>query len=188
MSFSKDEHAVGNLAAGGEDEPFGVGVRSRASWWDLADGDAGIGQHGVEGGGELPGPVTDEDLELVGAVAQGHEQIPGLLDGPRPVRVGGYAEDVHVAAADLEHEEHVQALQGERTVDMEKVAGEHGGCLGGKESSPRGVVAADGRRWNTELAGSWRRRSGDRGRVVRLGFSGSPSRDCPGPSARPGPR
>src|SRR5258706_9280364 len=39
-------------------------------------------------------------------------KIPGLLDGPGPIRVGGDAEVVHVAAADLEHEGHVQALQG----------------------------------------------------------------------------
>jgi hypothetical protein len=33
-----------------------------------------VGQHGVEGGGELPGPVPDEDGELVGPSAQVHEQ------------------------------------------------------------------------------------------------------------------
>ena len=65
--FAEDEHAVGDLGAGGEDEPFGEGVRSRASGWDLADGDAGVGQDGVEGVGELAGPVADQDLELVAA-------------------------------------------------------------------------------------------------------------------------
>ncbi len=79
MPFAEDEHAVGDLAADGEDEPFRVGVRSRASRWDLAHGDAGVGQHGVEGGGELPGPVADQEPELVGALAEVHEQIAGLL-------------------------------------------------------------------------------------------------------------
>src|SRR5258705_7376136 len=111
MSFVEDEHAVGELAAGGEDEPFRVGVGSWAAWWDLADGDSGVGQHGVEGGGELPGPVPDEDLELVGAVAQIHEQVTGGLGGPGSVGVGGDAEDMDVAAADLDDEEHIQALQ-----------------------------------------------------------------------------
>ena len=115
MSFAKDEHAVGNLAAGGDDEPSASAsasaFRSRASWPALADGDAGIGQHSAEGGGELPGPITDEDLERVGALAQGHEQTRGLLDGPRPVRVGGHAEDVHVAAADLKHEERALGIR-----------------------------------------------------------------------------
>lgn len=65
MSFAEDEHAVGHLAAGGRDEPFRRRVRPRALRGDLAHGHAGIGQYGVEGGGELAGSVTDEDLELV---------------------------------------------------------------------------------------------------------------------------
>jgi hypothetical protein len=56
MSLAEDEQVVGDLGAGGEDEPFRVGVRPRASWLDLADGDAGIGQYGVEGDGELSIP------------------------------------------------------------------------------------------------------------------------------------
>jgi hypothetical protein len=80
MSFAWDEHAVGDLAAAGEDESLGVGVGvgPRAAGWDLADGDASIGQHGVERASELSGPVTDQDLELVGPVTKVHEQIAGL--------------------------------------------------------------------------------------------------------------
>jgi hypothetical protein len=148
--FAEDEHAVGDFGAGGENESFGVGVRPWAAGWDLADGDTGVGEDGVEGVGELPGPVTDEDLELLGPVAKIHEQVAGLLGGPRPVRVGGDAEDVHVAAADLEHEEHVQALQRQRAVHVEEVAGEHGGRLGGQEPSPGGVVTPHRCRWNAE--------------------------------------
>ena len=54
--------------------------------------------------------------------------LPGW---PRPVSVGGDAEDVHAAADDLQDEEDVQALEGERAVDVEEIAGEHGGCPGG---------------------------------------------------------
>jgi hypothetical protein len=43
---------------------FRVCVGSRASRRDLVHGDAGVGQHGVEGGGELAGPITDEEVEL----------------------------------------------------------------------------------------------------------------------------
>jgi hypothetical protein len=57
-------------------------------------------------------------------------------------------EDVHVAAADFDDEEHVQALQGERAVDMEEVAGQHGRRLGAEEPSPGGVVVADRRWWD----------------------------------------
>jgi hypothetical protein len=58
VPFTDDEHAVGDLAAYGADESLRVGVRLWAAWRDLADGDAGVGQHGVEGGGELAGSVT----------------------------------------------------------------------------------------------------------------------------------
>jgi len=34
-----------------------------------------------------------------------YQEIADLLGGPRPVRVRGHAEDVHVAGADLDHEE-----------------------------------------------------------------------------------
>jgi hypothetical protein len=85
-------------------------------------------------------------FELVGPVTEVHEQISALLCGPGPVGVGSDAEDVYVAAGDLGDEEHVQALPGQRAVDVEEVAGEHGGRLGGKESTPGGVVAAHRRR------------------------------------------
>jgi hypothetical protein len=62
VPFAEDEHVIGDLAAGGEHESFRVCVGSWASRRDLADGDSGVGQHGVEGGGELPGPITDEDF------------------------------------------------------------------------------------------------------------------------------
>src|SRR5256885_13441342 len=68
--------------------------------------------------------------------------------GPWPVRVGGHAEDVHVPAADLQHEEHVQALQCEGTVDVEEVAGEHRGGMDGQEPAPGGVVVARRCRWD----------------------------------------
>ncbi|MGC5023023.1 hypothetical protein [Micromonospora sp. DT47] len=151
MPFAEGEYAVGELGAGGGDEPFGVGVRARALWWDLADADAGVGEHGVEGGAELPCPVSDQDCELVGAVTEVHKQVPGLLGGPRPVPMYGDADDVHVAGADLEDEEHVQALQRERAVHMEEVAGEHRGSLRAQESPPCGAVTAYRRWWYPQL-------------------------------------
>jgi hypothetical protein len=54
-SFTDDEHAVGDLAAGGADESLRVRVCLGAARWDLAYGDADVGQYGVEGGGELAG-------------------------------------------------------------------------------------------------------------------------------------
>jgi hypothetical protein len=44
VAFAEDQHAVGDLDPGGEHEPFGVGVRARASGRDLRYLDAGAGQ------------------------------------------------------------------------------------------------------------------------------------------------
>ncbi|WP_238598097.1 hypothetical protein [Saccharothrix sp. ALI-22-I] len=73
MVFVEDEQSVGGFASGGACEPFGVAVGSRTPWWDLHDLDAGVGEDRVERGGELAGPVSDEEPEVVGAVAEVHE-------------------------------------------------------------------------------------------------------------------
>jgi hypothetical protein len=56
-------------------------------------------------------------------VAEVHEQVAGLLGGPGAVRVGGHAEDVHVAGRDLHDEQDVQAFEEDR-VDAEEVTGQ----------------------------------------------------------------
>src|SRR5689334_14801687 len=87
MPFPEDEHAIGDLAADGADEPFRIGVGSWAARRDFAHGDASVGQDSVEGGGELPGPVTDHDLELVCLLTQVHEQVSGVLTEPRSTSI-----------------------------------------------------------------------------------------------------
>ena len=62
MPFAEDQHPVGDLGTGGEHEPFRVSVRARAAGRDLHGLDAGSGQDGVKRRGELPGPVTDQEL------------------------------------------------------------------------------------------------------------------------------
>jgi ferredoxin len=82
MSFAEDQHPVGDLGPGGEHEPFCVGVRAGASGWDLHGLDAGAGQDRVEGFGELPGPVADQEPEVRGAVAvAGRSTVTVNLDG-----------------------------------------------------------------------------------------------------------
>lgn len=68
MSFIEDEHPVGEFGSGREHEPFGVGVRPRATRRDLRGRDPSAGKHRVEGVSELPGPVPDEHLERAGAL------------------------------------------------------------------------------------------------------------------------
>ena len=100
----------------------------------------------VEGFGELPGPVANQEPEVRGKIAEVHQEIADLLRGPRPVRVRGHAEEVHIARADLDHEEAVQAPEGHRAVHVEEVGREHRRGLRVQELPPRGVGVPLGRR------------------------------------------
>ena len=60
----------------------------------------------------------------------------------------GDAQDVEVAVADLEREQHVEPPQRHRAVDVEEVDREHGGGLGAQELSPARVGVPDRRRWD----------------------------------------
>jgi hypothetical protein len=91
------------------------------------------------GGGELTGAVADEEPEAVGLVAEVHQEVAGLLGGPRPVRMAGHAQDLQVAIADFECEQDVDPAERDGAVDVEEVDGEHGGCLGAQELAPAGV-------------------------------------------------
>ena len=71
-----------------------------------------------------------------GAVVEVHQQVAGLLGGPGSGRVAGRPEDVDVAAADFQGEEHVDPFQGDRAVDVEEVHGQHGRGLRAQEPSP----------------------------------------------------
>jgi hypothetical protein len=107
MPFAEDQDAVGEFGSGGEDEAFGVTVRSRTSRWDLYRVDAGAGQDGVERPGELARSVADEELEGGGAGCRGPSAGCGLAGWSGSGRVAGCSEDVHVAVADFDGEEHV---------------------------------------------------------------------------------
>jgi hypothetical protein len=122
--------------SGGQDESFGEAVRSWTSRRDLHSVDTGTGQDAVEGGGELAGPVADEEPEGGGAVVEIHQQVPGLLGGPGPGGMAGCSEDVDVAVGDFEGEEDVDPFQGDRAVDVEEVHGQHGRGLRAQEPSP----------------------------------------------------
>jgi len=78
---------------------------------------AHVSQDGIERGRELAGPVTDEKTEFVDSITGIHHEVADLLGGPSAVRIRGRAEDV--AAADLQLEEYVDPLEGERAVDVE---------------------------------------------------------------------
>jgi hypothetical protein len=84
VPFAEDQHPVGDLGPGGEDEPFGVSVRARTAGRDLRCRDAGAGQGRAGGAGELPGPVADQEPEVLGVIAEVHQElrICWLVHGP----------------------------------------------------------------------------------------------------------
>jgi len=145
VALVDDQHAVGQFGSQGADEPFGEAVRSWAPGRNADYLDAHIGQDGVERGGELAGPVADEESELGDAVIEVHHEVADLLGGPSAVGVGGRAQQVHGPIANLQHEEYVDPLEYHRAVNVEEVAGQHRGCLGAQELPP-GCVSAPGRR------------------------------------------
>ena len=94
VSLDEDRYPVGELGFGRKHKSLGETVRPRTVRRDLHNFDTHVGQDSIERHGELAGPVTNEEPALVGAITEVHHQIPGLLSGPRPVRVRGRAEDV----------------------------------------------------------------------------------------------
>jgi hypothetical protein len=86
--------------------------------------------------GELAGPVVDEEPECGGMVVEVHQQVPGLLGGPRSGWLAGRPQDVYVAAAEFQGEEDVDPLERHRAVHVEEVHGQHGRGLGPQEPSP----------------------------------------------------
>jgi hypothetical protein len=75
------------------------------------------------------------NFEAAGAFAEVHEQVTGLLGGPRSGGVRSDAQDVHLPGLDLHHEEDVQALE-EHRVNVQEVAGQDPRRLGGQELPP----------------------------------------------------
>jgi len=130
VAFAEDQRP------GGEHEPLGMSVRTGAPGRDFHRLDAGGGQHGIEGIGELPGPVANQELKVRGAVTEIHQEVADLLGGPRAVRIRGHAKDMHVAGAGFHDEQAVQAAEAYCAVDVEEIGGEHGRGLSLQELPP----------------------------------------------------
>ena len=88
MSLAEDQHPVGDLRPGCEHEPFRISVRARAPGRDLHRLDTGAGQDRVKRRGELPGPITDQEPEVRGAITQIHQEVADLLGCPHPIGIG----------------------------------------------------------------------------------------------------
>ena len=85
VSLAEDQHPVGQLGPHRQHEAFGETVRPRTAGRDLHHFDARIGQHRVERGRELSGAIANEEPEPGDVFAEVHDEVAGLLSGPRPV-------------------------------------------------------------------------------------------------------
>jgi hypothetical protein len=121
-----DQHPVGDLGPYCPHPAFCICVCPWAARRDPHHLDPGAGKHRVESLGELPGPVTDQEPKLASTLPQIHQQVPRLLNRPRAVRVPGDAEDMDMAGADLDNEQHIEAAQGDSAVHVEEVARKKG--------------------------------------------------------------
>ena len=104
----------------------------------------GRGEDGVERVGVFGVPVSDQELQAVGALAEVHERVPGLLDRRCGGGVGGDAGQVHAAIVVLDNEQHVEPAQ-EDGVDVEEVnRGDRLGLRGQELLPARGCASRRG--------------------------------------------
>jgi hypothetical protein len=82
--------------------------------------DVGCLEHCVEGVGEFGVAVADEKPELLDAVAEVHQEVPGLLCDPCSGWVGGDSCDVYASGAVFDDDERVEAAE-EDGVDVGEV-------------------------------------------------------------------
>lgn len=102
-------------------EPLGKSIRPRRPDRGFDYPHAVSGEDLIKDGGKLGVPIAEQELEPPGLITEVHQQLPGLLRGPLPRRVRSDAQVVHSAGLDLDHDEHVKALQQHR-VDVQEVA------------------------------------------------------------------
>jgi hypothetical protein len=79
--------------------------------------------------------TADQEVEPVGAVAQVHEQVAGLLGDPGPSGVRGDPGNVHATTLVLDHDQDVETTQ-EQGIDVGEVDREDRVGLRGEELSP----------------------------------------------------
>ena len=87
----------------------------------LDDPHAVAGEYLVERTRELALAVADQEFEVLGAIAEIHEQVAACWAVQAPVGVRGDAQDVHPPGLDFHHEEDVQTSE-EHGVSVQEVA------------------------------------------------------------------
>ncbi|MEV0586775.1 hypothetical protein [Nonomuraea sp. NPDC050310] len=101
---------------------------------------AGVGQHGIEGRGELGVAVADEEPSAGARLVQVHEEVAAELGDPWTGGMGAGAEDADAAGGMLDDGEDVESRPGQGA-DLEEVTRQE--CVGlvAQEVGPAGVGA-----------------------------------------------
>jgi hypothetical protein len=86
MPFAVDEHPVGAFGSCAADPSLGVTVCARCPRRNLDGLHALAGEDSIEGAGEPGIPVAEQKAEGADPVTESHDQVAGLLGGPRAVR------------------------------------------------------------------------------------------------------
>lgn len=144
LPLPQDQHPVQQLTTGGADPPFRDGVGPRRLKTCAQEPDALGADDRIEAVGELGVPITAEGPELPDVVCQVHEQVASLLRDPPSCRVGRHPQTVDPAAGDLDHQQHIQALEQHR-INMEEVASHDPRGLAGQQLPPGQTRAAPDR-------------------------------------------
>jgi len=130
-----DQHPVSALGSRSANPSLGITIRPWGPRRGLYYRHALAVEDRVEGAGELGVAVPDQEAEAAGPVVEVHDQVAGLLGGPRASRVGGHAQDVHPSGLYLHDEQHVQASEEDR-VHMKEIAGQQAISLRTQERPP----------------------------------------------------
>ncbi|MET9249925.1 hypothetical protein [Nonomuraea sp. NPDC003709] len=117
------------------DEPLGGRVRPRRARRRLEDTYARPSEHPVKSSADLAIPVPDQESEPGRSLPQFHQQIARLLRRPDTGRMSRDTKDMHAPRFDLHDKQHAQAFEKHR-IDVEKVAHQDAGGLGGEELAP----------------------------------------------------
>ncbi len=135
LTLVPDEGPVQEFVSHGPDPPLREGVCLRCPWWGGDRCGADGAEHVVEGSAVLAAAVVDHEPDPDVEV---HQEVAGLLGRPRPGRAGRDPGQMHPSGANLNEEQHIEALEGDG-VDAEEVGGDQSVGLAADELRPEGA-------------------------------------------------
>jgi hypothetical protein len=135
MGLVPDQGAVQELAPASADPAFGDRIHARRP--DVAEPgpDPGTGEDRVERSGEVRTAVPDHEPGPVRMLAEVHDQVAGLLDGPFPGGMRSDSENPDAPAGVLDHGQDI-GLGAIEQVRREGVARQDRLGLGAQEQRP----------------------------------------------------